>query len=208
VWFQGQRPQDGDLVLSVRRGDVLARASGPLSNPATLPFDLPVQTGAWLGLSERSSARAVRAIQIAPISIVPRSRRFNVQPRAIEAIAGRPGASIVYADDETYPEGGVFWTRAANRGEVVVVPAGASQLVLTLHVGPIGRGFVRLTVAERALDVDMGPDETRQVIVDVPAGAALVPLAVQAPGFFRPASVDQKSTDTRALGAQVRIELR
>jgi hypothetical protein len=208
VWFQGQRPQDGDLVLSVRRGDVLARASGPLSNPATLPFDLPVQMGVWLGLSERSSARAVQAIQIVPISIVSRSRRLNVQPRAIEAIAGRPGASIVYADDETYPEGGIFWTRAANRGEVVVVPAGASQLVLTLHVGPIGRGFVRLTVAGRALDVDMGPDETRQVVVGVPAGAELVPITIQAPGFFRPASVDPKSADTRALGAQVRIELR
>ena len=45
VWFQGQRPQDGDLMLSVRRGDVLARAGGPLSNPATLPFELPVQMG-------------------------------------------------------------------------------------------------------------------------------------------------------------------
>ena len=143
-----------------------------------------------------------------PISIVSRSRRLNVQPRAIESIEGHPGAAIVYADEETYPEGGVFWTRAANRGEVVVVPAGASQLVLTLHVGPIGRGVVALTVAGRNLDAEMGPDETRQVVVDVPPGAALVPIAVQAPGFFRPASVDPKSTDTRALGVQVRVEAR
>ena len=55
VWFQGQRPQDGDLVLSVRRGDVLARAGGPLSNPATLPFDLPG--------SDWRVARPVRAFE-------------------------------------------------------------------------------------------------------------------------------------------------
>jgi len=208
VWFQGQRTQDGDLVLSVRRGDVLARAGGPLPNPATLLFDLPVQVGVRLGLSEHSSARAVQQVEIVPISIVSRSRRLNLQPRAIEAIEGHPGAAIVYADDETYPEGGVFWTRAANRGEVVAVPAGASQLVLTLHVGPIGRGIVALTVAGRNLDAEMGPDETRQVVVDVPPGAALVPIAARAPGFFRPASVDPKSTDTRALGVQVRVEVR
>jgi hypothetical protein len=208
VWFQGQRPQDGDLVLSVRRGDVLARAGGPLPNPATLPFDLPVQIGVWLGLSEHSSARAVQEVQIVPLSIVSRSRRFNVRPRAMEAFEGRPGAYIVYADEETYPEGGIFWTRAANRGEIVVVPAGASQLVLTLHVGPIAQGIVSLTVAGRNFDAVMGPDETRQVVVDVPAGAALVPIAVQAPGFFRPATVDPTSTDTRALGVQVRVEVR
>ena len=195
-------------MVSVRRGDVLARVTGPLANPATLPFDLPAQIGVWLVLSEGSSARAVHEVQIVPISIVPRSRRVDVQPRAIEAINGRPGAYLVYANDESYPEGGVFWTRAANRGEVVVAPAGASQLVLTLHVGPIDQGVVSLTVAGRNLDAVMGPDETRQVVVDVPAGAELVPIAVQAPGFFRPASVDPKSTDTRALGAQVRVELR
>ncbi|MEO8260272.1 MAG: hypothetical protein ABI868_23195 [Acidobacteriota bacterium] len=208
VWFQGQRPQDGDLLLSARRGDVLARAGGPLANPATLPFALPVRVGVSLSLSEQSSARAVQQVQMVPISIVPRSRRLNIQPRAIESIAGHPGGALVYADDQAYPEGGVFWTRAANRAEVAAVPAGASQLVLTVHVGPIARGVVILTVNGRNLDVEMGPDETRQVVVDVPAGAALVPIVVQAPGFFRPASVDPKSTDTRALGAQVRVELR
>jgi hypothetical protein len=207
VWFQGQREQAGDLLLAVRRGDVLARVSGPLVNPATVAFDLPVQAGFWVKLSEPSAARAVQRVEIAPLAIVPKSRRVDVQPRAIEAISGHPGAYIVYVDDETYPEGGVYWTRAANRGEVLVATAGASQIVLTLHVGPVG-GMVGLTVAGRDLETPMGPNETRQISVDVPAGAGLVPISTQAPAWFRPASVDPKSTDTRALGCQVRIELR
>jgi hypothetical protein len=207
VWFQGQREHAGDLLLSVRRGDVLARVSGPLPNPATIAFDLPVRVGFWVRLSELAAARDVQRVEIAPLSIVPKSRRIDVQPRAIEAISGRPNAYIVYVNDETYPEGGVFWTRAANRGEVLVAPAGASQIVLTLHVGPIS-GVVGLTVAGRNLDTPMGPNETRQVSIDVPAGAGLVPISTQAPAWFRPASVDAKSTDTRALGCQVRVELR
>jgi hypothetical protein len=207
VWFQGQREQAGDLLLALRRGDVLARVGGPLGNPATIAFDLPVQAGFWVKLSEPSAARAVQRVEIAPLAIVPKSRRVDVRPRAIEAISGHPGAYIVYVDDETYPEGGVYWTRAANRGEVLVATAGASQIVLTLHVGPVG-GMVGLTVAGRDIETPMGPNETRQVSVDVPAGAGLVPISTQAPAWFRPASVDPKSTDTRALGCQVRIELR
>ncbi len=207
VWLQGQREHDGDLVLSTRRGNVLARVNGPLVNPATMVFDLPAQIGFFLSLSEPSTAVAVRRVEITPLAIVPKSRRIDVQPRAVEAIAGRPNAYIVYVDDETYPEGGVFWTKAGNRARVVVAPAGASEIVLTLHVGPIG-GTVGVTVAGQTLDTTMTADETRQVSISVPQGSALVPVTIQAPGWFRPATVDSKSTDTRALGCQVRVELR
>ncbi len=207
VWFQGQREHDGDLLVSTRRGNILARMSGPLANPATVTFDLPVQVGVFLSLSEPSTARAVQRVDITPLSIVPASVRINAQPRAVEAIASRPNAYIVYVDDESYPEGGVFWTRADNRAQILVAPAGASEIVLTLHVGPI-HGTVSLTVDGQTRDVMLGPDETRQVSVSVREGAALVPILIRAPGWFRPATVDPKSADTRALGCQVRVDLR
>ena len=126
--------------------------------------------------------------------------------RAVEAIPGRWHGLVVYVNDETYPENGVFWTRARNRGDIVVLPGGASEIVLTLHVGPI-RGRVLATAGNRTLDTDMGPNETRTVSVAVPPGREAVPISVQAPDYFRPAQVEAASTDMRALGCQVRIGL-
>jgi hypothetical protein len=166
-----------------------------------------VQTKVWVKLSQPSAVRRVTRVEIVPASIVPRSRRVEVQARAIEAIDGRPNGYIVYTDDQTYPEGGVFWTRAGNRGDVLVEPAGQPRIVVTLHVGPTG-GSVRLSAAGRTVDIPMKPDETREVPIDVPAGATLVPIGAQASAWFRPASVDPQSTDTRELGVQVRVELK
>jgi hypothetical protein len=208
VWFASQLPPSGDLLITLRRGNVLARTGGALTNPATLTFDMPARIAFWLAASQPSAARAVQQVEISPISIVPKSRRAGGLARAVEAVDGHADGYIVYVNDETYPEGGVFWTRAGNRADVLVAPAGSSQIVLTLHVGPIAAGTVRLEVAGQSLDTPMAPDETRDVAIPVPPNMSLVPISIQAPGWFRPASVDPRSTDTRALGCQVRVSLR
>ena len=127
--------------------------------------------------------------------------------RAIEAIAERPGAFIVYTDDDTYPEGGVFWTQGTDAGTVLVDPAGASTLVLTLHVGPAG-GVVRVTVDGQDRSVTLSPDQTRQLEIPLAPGARLVPVVIAAPGQFRPSDHEPGSTDRRWLGCQVRVGLR
>jgi len=78
--------------------------------------------------------------------------------------------------------------------------------VLTLHVGP-QQTSVSLRVAGRAETLSLQPNETRAVRFALPAGAAVVPIAVQASAAFRPSEVDRSSTDRRQLGCQVRVEL-
>ena len=79
VWFEGDRQRDGDLMLSLGRGHPAARVSGPLPNPAALAFNLPISVGAiWLALSDTQSARAVRRVEITPLSIVARPNRLEV----------------------------------------------------------------------------------------------------------------------------------
>ena len=112
----------------------------------------------------------------------------------------------MYTDDNTYPEGGVFWTRRTARGTVSVLPAGAAVIVLTLHVGPNG-GLVRLEVGGERMDTMLGPNETRRLSIAVPKGAVSVPISVQAPGSFLPIDVEPGSRDMRSLGCQVRVEL-
>jgi hypothetical protein len=207
VWLEGGRTRDGEAFLTLRNQLVLARTRGPLTNPAVMSLDLPVPAALWVGLSTEEVARAVRRVEIVPQFIVPRSERPIIDVHAMEPIASHPGAYIVYADANTYPEGGIFWTRDTHEGDVFVAPAGAATLLLTLYQGPVA-GPVSLHVGGQRLDVNLSRDETRQIEVPAPGGMTLVPVRVQAPGTFRPADVDPKSDDMRWLGCQVRIDLR
>jgi hypothetical protein len=206
VWFDAG-PADRDVLVSSER-TVIARSSGALANPAVVAFELPVTVnGLSIGVSSPSIARAVQRVDIEPQSLVPRSTRAKVNARVLESIPGHPGAYIIYTDDMTYPEGGVYWTRAKGRSEVIVALASARRLVLTLHVGAAG-GPVRVEVAGEDRSVTLGPEETRVLEVPVREGTTLVPVAVQASQAFRPVDVDRTSADTRWLGCQVRIEVR
>jgi hypothetical protein len=113
----------------------------------------------------------------------------------------------VYADADTFPENGVFWTQGTSAGEVLVAPGGASTLVLTLHVGPAA-GTVRLAVDGQDRSVTLARGETRELDISLPPAARLVPVVVQAPGRFRPSDSESGSTDRRWLGCQVRVGLR
>jgi hypothetical protein len=207
VWFDGGgRQRDGDLLLSLGRDNVAARAGGPLENPTTLTFELPIAVRAALELSTPQTARAARTAEIIPLAIVPARSRLILPAVAVEPIEDRPNAYLVYADDHTYPEGGVFWTRRTARGTVFVLPAGAPSIVLTLHVGPNG-GTVLLDVGGERMDMMLSPNETRRLSIAVPSGAAPVPISVQASGSFVPVDVEPGSRDMRSLGVQVRVEL-
>jgi hypothetical protein len=207
VWFDGGRARTGEAFLTSRNQLVLSRTRGPLTNPAVMSLDLPVPAVLWVGLSTEEAARAVRRIDIVPQYLVPRSERPAMDIHAMELIVNPPGAYIVYADANTYPEGGIFWTRDTHRGDVFVAPAGAVTLLLTLYQGPVS-GPVSLNVGGQHLEVNLSREETRQIEVPVPGGMTLVPVSVQSSGMFRPADVDPRSGDVRWLGCQVRIDLR
>jgi hypothetical protein len=158
-------------------------------------------------MSDDLLARSVQRVEIAAESVMPRSARPDVSVRALESIVGHPGGYIIYTDDHTYPEGGVFWTRSTEAGTVLVARDGASTLVLTVHVGPVG-GHVAITVAGEDHSLDLAHDETRTIEITRSSDRQLVPVTVRATGHFRPRDHDPGSTDARWLGAQVRIGLK
>jgi hypothetical protein len=207
VALDGSARGDGAAVFSVVMGERTLIARGTADSTTPLEFDLPVQGTMWLAAAGEALAASVQQIEIVPESIVPRHARAAVDVHALEAIEGRPGAFIVYADADTFPEGGVFWTQGTSAGKVLVAPAGASTLVLTLHVGPAG-GAVRLLVNGQDRSLTLAHDETRQLEIPLPPGARLIPVVVEAPGSFRPFEHEPGSTDRRSLGCQVRVGLR
>ena len=206
VWASGPHGQ-GEVLVSAYDRLVFGREEGALANPSVVPFELPVATGRLTVRVPDTTALAVARVEVAPVAVVPSSDRDDQRRiRTIEAIANRPGGYLVYVDPFTYPEGGVFWTRDTERATVLVAPAGAARMILTLHLGPMS-GEVLLSIAGKETRVHVNANDTTVVEVDVPRDLRFVPVTIQSPGRFRPSDVDPSATDTRRLGCQVRIGL-
>ncbi len=160
----------------------------------------------WLQLSDLASARAVRRFELTAVDVRPASQRPADSVLAVEAFPERLGAYVAYVDTDAYPEHGVFWTRRDAEARLRLAPAGATTLVMTIHVGPAPTD-VSVRVGEARQHLTMAPDETREVRLPLPSGASDVPVEVRADAFFVPAEVDPSSTDRRELGSQVRLVL-
>ena len=208
VWFEGNRPPNGDLLLALGGGQTLRRVEGPLPNPVVVPFEMPVAVPSlWVQLTDVATAQRALKVEIKPEALVPASERLDVDARAVETVPGRQGAYMEYTNEWSFPEGGVFWTRGTGEASLIVVPAGANEMVLTLHVGP-NAGSVRLAVGKTAQEIPMRAEETRDVSIPLAAGTPYVELRARAPADFRPADVDSSSADTRRLGCQIRVQVR
>ena len=207
VAFEDGVPRQGDLLAALGGGSVLSRAPAPLSAVTTIRVAMPIAVPRlWVQMSDAPSAAAARRVDIIPEAIEPAGRRRQAQVRRVESIAGRPDAYLAYVNDGAFPEGGVFWTRGTTEADVLVAPAGAPFVNLTLHLGPAG-GEVKVRVNGTLIPVVLNGGETRVVPVPVPAGSQVLALSVQSATSFRPSDVDKGSTDTRELGCQVRIEV-
>jgi hypothetical protein len=202
--FVGAAPDNGSASVVLGEGVTIAR--GGVSESTALTFELPVDAAVRVAVSDEAAA-SVQQIDITAESVVPRSARTAVDIHAIEPVGDRPGAYVVYADGDTYPEGGVFWTRGTQTGKVFVAPAGASTLALTLHAGPAG-GVMRVLVDGHDRGLTLAPNQTQTIEISLSRSVRLVPILVAAPQRFRPADHEPGSTDQRWLGCQVRIDLR
>ena len=207
VAFEEGVPRQGDLLAALGGGSVLSRVRAPLDAVTTMRVAMPIAVPRlWVQMSDAPSAAAARRVDIIPEAIEPAGHRIQAQVRRVESIAGRPDAYLAYVNDGAFPEGGVFWTRGTIEADVLVAPAGAPFVNLTLHAGPVG-GEVKVRVNGTLTPVVLNGGETRVVSVLVPAGSQVVALSVQSSTSFRPSEVDKGSTDARELGCQVRIEV-
>jgi len=207
VWFGGSLERQGSVAVSSSGRVTFARTDGALANPAVLPFELPVATGRLsVAVADDAVAASVSRVDIVPTVLVSARERERRAARRIESVPDRAGAYVIYVDDNTYPEGGVFWTRGAEEAEVLLAPGNYSRLGLTLHLGPQA-GLVRVSVAGQSQTVAVEANSAAEVQIDLPHGQRLVPIRIQSPTSFRPSSVNPSSDDTRLLGCQVRMDV-
>jgi hypothetical protein len=207
VWFAGALQRQGEIVVSSAQRVTFARHAGSFANPAVVPFDLPVAAGRLtVAVSDPQLASSVARTEIVATVLMSREDRETRVARRIEEVGSRPGAYLIYVDDHSYPEGGVFWTRGTERSEVLVAPGPYSRIRLTLHLGPQS-GDVQVAALGVEKMVRVETNGSAEVLIEVPAGRRLMPIAIQSPTAFRPSVVDPRSDDARTLGVQVRVDL-
>ncbi len=209
VWFSAGTGAEraGEILVASAQKVVFGRLSGPLTNPARVRFDLPVPVArVSVTVSDETTARAVTQVTLEARAVVPVAAREEREIRQIEPVPGAFAAYLIYADGMAFPEGGVFWTRGASPARVLVAPAGAARLVLTLSLGPMS-GDVTVRVGGQSTTVHVPANDATRVVFDLPSGARTVPVVVASPTTFRPSEVDPASGDRRLLGCQVRVAL-
>jgi hypothetical protein len=205
VWLDRSEAREGDVTVELGRGVEIAHASASAADPVVLSAELVVSGPIELTSPVAAVQRAIRRVDVTPAAIVPASVRPPFTARSVEPLAESGQAYLAYVDDNTYPEGGTFWTKSTNRGTVVVARAGRTAMRLVLHVGP-GGGAVDVDAGSWHWRGDFEPNATRELDVPLPAGD-VVPLSVRASRAFVPARVDSGSADWRRLGCQVRVLL-
>jgi hypothetical protein len=163
----------------------------------------PVDVRGIIIRGDEQARRAIRAIAIEPMSVVPAAQRLTAD-YARHAVRYEP-AAVYFLDDRSFPEPEAFWVGGARRSVVVIQPVSSRPSVtLVVRNAPVANR-VLLESARWRNELQLEPGEERRVAVpiDTARGAAL--LAVSTTTGFRPSAMDPNSRDDRFLGLWVRV---
>ena len=209
VWFADQQVDDGQVFVSDdRNGGVVARADGRATNPAVVPFELPVGLRALrVGATGAEMAKLVSRVAVAPRRLVPRRARPDVgRVWAVRSVGERLGAYLFSMDLNSFVDPEINWVRGERVSEFLVSPADATQMHVVIRNGGVDNG-IAVTVGDHAERVDLAAWETHRLAFPVPPGGELIPISVHPEGGFIPSEVEPGSRDTRLLGCQVSVIL-
>ena len=200
------RPQiaaaSGWLMIGIGR-DQFSLSTGPLnSEPRILRF--PVDVRAIVIRGDEQARRAMRDMTLEPVSIVPPAQRLA--PDYARRAVFYPRGIVFFLDDRSFPEPDAFWTGGARQSAVVIQSGGPpGEITLSVRNGPVENRVV-MESGDWRLEMQLAPDEGRQVTVPVRDGQGVALLRVTTSSGFRPSAVDPKSRDDRFLGLWIRVE--
>ena len=207
VDFSSASSTEGEIWIAYHRGPgVLARHSVGAGTAAALTIDLPVALDpVWIGTSTEQVAHSVSAVEVVPEHVLARSARPAVPNiRFAERVGDGAGRYAFHLDDHIYVEPDGFWVRGGRAASLLVSPAGASALVVTIQNGAEA-GPVTVDLAGRHDVVMLGRWEDHSVRIPLDGGEVLVPITIASTNGFRPIMVDLTSRDERWLGCFVRL---
>ena len=207
VDFSSASSTEGEIWIAFHRGPgVLARHPVGSGKAGVMTIDLPVTLDpVWIGTSTEAAAQAISAVEIVPEYVLPRSARpKHGNIRFAERIGDEAGQYVFHLDDHIWVEPDGFWVRGGRAASILVSPAGASALFVTIQNGA-EPGPVTVELAGRREVVMLDGSIARRFRVPLEGGEVLVPITIAAANGFRPVMVDPTSRDERWLGCFVRL---
>jgi hypothetical protein len=139
-----------------------------------------------------------------PVSIVPPAQRLA--PDYARRAVFYPRGIVFFLDDRSFPEPDAFWTGGARQSAVVIQSGGPpGEITLSVRNGPVENRVV-MESGDWRLEMQLAPDEGRQVTVPVRDGQGVALLRVTTSSGFRPSAVDPKSRDDRFLGLWIEVQ--
>lgn len=198
---QGDQALDLQIGRSgppLERWRVPARPGERVQETFTLPVD-----ASFVGFRGTPEVEdSIAAIRITPLDVVDESARVATAP--VLAARRYPGATVLFHDDQTYPEPGGFWTIPGRTTSVTLALETADgRTALRMHPGS-AENHVALEAYGWREDEDLSPGALTTVPLPDPA-RRIVPLTIWTETGFVPSSVDPASNDHRRLGAWVEI---
>jgi len=202
------RPQiagaGGWLMIGIGR-DQFSLSSEPLTlAPRIQRF--PVDVRAIVVRGDEQARRMVRDLILEPVSIVPPSQRLT--PEYARHAVLYPTATVFFLDERSFPEPDAFWIGGGRQSTVALqatAPNPLPSITLDVRNAPVENRVVMESGSWRQ-EMQLGPGESRQIVVPAanPPGTAL--LTVTTSAGFRPSAVDPKSRDDRFLGLWIQVE--
>ena len=209
VWFTDQQVDDGNVFVSDdRNGGSIVRADGRSTNPAVVPFELPVGLrGLRVGATSTELAKMVSRVAIVPRRLVPRRARPDVgRVWAVRSVGERTGAYLFSMDLNSFVEPDINWVRGGYPSEFLVSSADATRMRVVIRNGGVDNRIV-VRVGDLAEQLDLVAWETHQVDLPVSPGGELISMSIHPEGGIRTGRGRAGSTDTRRLGCQVTVFL-
>ncbi|MGE0040064.1 MAG: hypothetical protein AB7H88_12170 [Vicinamibacterales bacterium] len=147
--------------------------------------------------------RVIRSIRVTPTRVVDAAHR-PITP--VVLAARRYGeTTVLFHDEQTYPEADGFWTIGRRRTELTIAPPPGDErpVSLTIHSGPHPNHVVLEAHGWRR-ELDLAPSTPVDVELPPPT-RGVIEIAMSSADGFVPASAEAASTDTRLLGAWVAV---
>ena len=170
-------------------------------------FSLPVDAE-FVGFVASAALSSATSLRITPLRIIDKNNRessLHGPSRIVLAAIEAPAASILFHDEDVYPEKIGFWVHGESTAYMTVAAHHPDRgVTLRVHSGamPNTVTFATPTWGER---VALVPGTPRDVHVPAPARPGPFLLRVTTDKGFVPADVMPGNTDRRNLGCWIEI---
>jgi hypothetical protein len=197
------RGPGGWLMLGVGQDQFSFWSAATPPSGTPIDIDLPVDVRALVVRGDEEARRAIAAIVVEPVSLVPAASRLT--DRVARRALAYARATVFFLDEGCFPEPEAFWIGGARQGTFVLQPSSPGAAVaMQVRNAPV-ENTITLASGQWRETMTLAPGEERRVEIPLAPGQSAALVTASSASGFRPSEHDPKSRDERFLGAWVKV---